>query len=372
MAIFTPTNEQRNGPLVSVVMPVRNMEQFLAESIEGILGQTFREFELIILDFGSTDKSKAIASRYEALDDRVKLHEFPACGLAEARNAGSSLAQGRYIAVQDADDVSLPDRLRTEVEFLERNPDAGLVGAFSEWVDVNCKSMHVPGLPTDEQEIKLALFSDFPFCHTSLLIRKDVFDLVGGYRPVMTHAHDYDLAVRISEQFRCANLSQVLVKYRIHLDQVSLSRHREQTLCRLAAQASAALRRAGKADLLNAIREITPASLVTLGVTQAQQESHVAASYERWIDHLIFVGERATALKMTLAVRQSRWQYLDQSRIAEFHFIAARLYWQEKKFTKSLLTLCHAVWKRPALAKRVVESLIWRLQRGKFRTTSIS
>ena len=96
-----------NKPLISVVMVICNVDRFLAEAIESILAQSFRDFEFIIVDFGSADNSKAIASHYAAEDTRIKFHEIPHCGLAEARNAGCALAQARYIAIMDADDVSL-------------------------------------------------------------------------------------------------------------------------------------------------------------------------------------------------------------------------------------------------------------------------
>ena len=99
-----------NEPVVSVAMVVCNVERFLAEAIESILAQTYRDFEFVIVDFGSTDRSKEIIAGYAAKDSRVKLHEIPHCGLAEARNAGCFLAQGQYIAIMDADDVSLPER----------------------------------------------------------------------------------------------------------------------------------------------------------------------------------------------------------------------------------------------------------------------
>lgn len=351
-----------NKAIVSVVMPVCNMEPFLRESIESILDQTFREFELIILDFGSTDKSRAIVSEYAALDCRIKLHQISTCSLAEARNAGCSFAQGRYIAVQDADDLSLPDRLRAEVAFMEDNPGVGLVGSMAEWVDVSGKSMHVSLPPTDEEKIKSGLAKDSTFYHTSMLIRKEAFDRVGGYRIVMTYSHDYDLALRISEHYRCANLDRVLVKYRIHPNQVSLSKRHRQTLCKLAAQASATLRRAGKTDLLSTIREITPASLISMGVTEDLQELDVCASYQNWIDSLASTGKYATALEITLEALQWPWKHLGTSHIAQFHFSAARLYWKERKFRKCFLSLFSAVRLRPEMIKDIVKSVRWRLR----------
>src|SRR5208283_4170722 len=115
-------------PLVSVVTVICNVERFLPEAIESVLGQTFRDFEFIILDYGSADRSKNIVLSYAANDSRIKLHEAPPCTYIEAKIAASALAQGRYIAVQDADDNSLPNRLHWEVEFMEKNPAVALLG----------------------------------------------------------------------------------------------------------------------------------------------------------------------------------------------------------------------------------------------------
>jgi len=355
-----------NKPLISVVMPVRNMGRFLEQSIQSILAQTFSDFELLIVDFGSSDESMATGSKYALLDRRIKMHEIAPCSLAEARNAGCSLSLGKYIGVQDADDISLPDRLRAEVEFMEDDPRVGLVGGMAEWVDVEGRSLFISCLPTDEEEIKKALEIDSAFCHTSLLIRKGAFDLVGGYRPVMTCSHDYDLVLRISERYRCANLDQVLVKYRIHSNQISLSKRRMQTLCKLAAQASAALRRAGRTDPLDFVGDITSASLAGMGLTERQQELAVFADYRDWIDSLTLRGEIATALNITSDALQLPWKYVDSSRVAELHFSAARLSWKERKFAKCFVALCRAIWLRPAAAEHIVESLTWRIRVSQF------
>ena len=110
-------------PLVSVVMVIRNIERYLTEAIESILHQTFRDFEFIIVDFGSKDKSFEIASSYAASDKRIKLSQIAPCSYIEAKIAACALPKGKYIAIQDADDVSFPERLEVEMSFLEGNPD---------------------------------------------------------------------------------------------------------------------------------------------------------------------------------------------------------------------------------------------------------
>src|SRR6267143_1232993 len=240
-----------NKPIISVVMVIRNVEHFLAESIESILGQTFKDFEFIIVDFGSTDKSKVIASGYAARDNRIMLHEIPNCSLTEARNAGCLLAQGRYIAVMDSDDISSPDRLMSELDFMERHPEVGLLGTATEWIDASGRPLRNERFPTEDHEIRAALSLHSPFCQPTVLIRKEAFLLVGGYRAVFAQAEDYDLWLRITEHFECANLKEALLKYRIHPYQISMRGRREQTLCILAAQVSALARRNGNQDPLN-------------------------------------------------------------------------------------------------------------------------
>src|ERR1700683_3775830 len=115
-------------PLVSVVMVISNVERFVAEAIESVLGQTFRDFEFVIVDFGSTDRTKDIAASYAAKDSRIRLSQIPPCSYIEAKIAACSLPTGRYIAIQDADDVSLPDRLKAEVDFMEDHPKVGFLG----------------------------------------------------------------------------------------------------------------------------------------------------------------------------------------------------------------------------------------------------
>jgi glycosyltransferase involved in cell wall biosynthesis len=351
-----------NKPIVSVVMVARNMERFLPETIESVLSQTFREFELIVVDYGSTDGSKQIAANYAQSDTRIRLHEIPECPLVEARNKACSFAQGRYVAVQDADDISLPDRFQIELAFLESHPDYGMVGGLPEWIDSNGKKMWVARFPLHDHEIKSALLSYFPFCHTSLLIRKEALDMVGGYRPVITQSHDYDLALRISEHFRCANLSEVVVKYRIHPNQVSLSKRNKQTLCKLAAQASAASRRAGKPDSLNSVREVTPATLQSMGVSEAQQQAELATEYRNWIESMELSGEYATALKVTKEAIRSGWYHISRSQIAEFHFTAARLYWKQEKVVSSFFAAVQAVVRRPQMLRRFVGPVRRRLR----------
>ena len=117
-------------PLVSVVMPVYNTEKYVGEAIESILGQTFSDFEFIIVDDGSRDRSPAIIRDYERSDERIRCLRLERnAGTAAAKNHGIAAATGEFIAGMDSDDVSLPERLGKQLEFLRANPDIGAVGA---------------------------------------------------------------------------------------------------------------------------------------------------------------------------------------------------------------------------------------------------
>jgi hypothetical protein len=349
-----------SDPAVSVAMAVCNVERFLAESIESVLRQTFADFEFIIVDFGSTDKSKAIAASYAAKDRRIKFYEITNRGLAEARNAACSHAQGRYIAVMDADDVSLPERLEWEVDFLERKPEVGLVGGATDWIDSAGRSLGLHEFPTEDREIKLALESRFPFCHPTILMRNVVFKEVGGYRKPFVFAHDYDLGVRIAERFRCANLKQVVLKYRIHPHQISLRGQRQQTLCRLAAQASVAFRKSGKPDPLDSAEQITSPTLVALGVPEDRQRKILAADCRNWIRSMSAAGENSAALQAASDLLQSDRAGVEAWQIADLHLTMAQLYWQQGKPSRAILAIGRALATRPLVTGRPLKALLRR------------
>jgi glycosyltransferase involved in cell wall biosynthesis len=347
-----------NKPLVSVVMVVCNVDRFLGEAVESILGQTFTDFEFIILDFGSTDRSKAIASGYAAQDSRIKLHEIPNCGLAKARNAACALARGQYIAILDADDVSLPDRLQRQFEFMEDNPEVGLLGGAIQWVDARGGSLFLTGVPSEDHEIRSALAFCNPFCQSAVMFRRGAFTSVGGYRKVFAQAEDYDLWLRISEHFRCANLKQVIVRYRIHPNQESFRKRAQQTLSVLAARASALLRKNGKPDPLNSAQEISSALLVGLGVPEGTQQTALASDWYDWIRNMRLAGEYSVALQAAVEIlRSPDVERANRRPIANLWLAAAWLYWKRKEHLNSLFALGRAVMTRPVVVGRPLKQL---------------
>ena len=351
--------------LVSVVMVVCNVERFLGEAVESILGQTYGEFEFVIVDFGSSDKSKETISRYAATDSRIKLHEIPHCGLAVARNHACSLAQGRYIAIMDADDISVPERLAWEVEFLGGHPQVGVVGGAVDWIDATGKSLQSTWAalhpPVGNREILSALKNENQFWQPSVLMRREAFTSVGGYREAFAPAEDYDLWLRISEKFEMANLDRVVLKYRIHPNQVSMRKHKQQNISSLAALLSAASRRTGSPDPMEAVTQITPELLVGLGIDESKQRAALAVGYNGWMQIMMAAKEWPAALNAgNEMLNLSDRKVLGARAVADMRLEMARLYWKSNRYSMSIISAAHAVITRPRLAGRPFARLLHR------------
>ena len=206
-------SELATMPRVTVLMPVYNGERYLREAIDSILAQTFTDFEFIIVDDGSTDETPTILNGYT--DPRiVRLRNQTNVGLVESLNRGLAAARGEYIARQDADDVSLPQRLEKQLDFLESHPDVGLVGTTFAIVNSCGVILGIPSVPTQNGDIQERLLCANNFCHGSVMFRRKCLEVVGAYRADLFPAEDYDLWLRIGEHFQVANLSDVLYQWR--------------------------------------------------------------------------------------------------------------------------------------------------------------
>ena len=213
-------------PKVSVLMSVYNGERYLREAIDSILNQTFQDFEFIIIDDGSTDRTKEIIRSYNDLRIRLFNNEKN-IGLTKSLNRGIELCRGEYIARMDGDDVSLPMRLEKQVEFMMVNNDVGISGTWNRSIGQNVGvNDHYP---ISDSEIRCMLLFNNTFCHPSLIIRRQAIESNGlSYNSRLQYAQDYDLVVRGSEHFLLANIPEVLVSYRSHPDQIAMNKRKDQ------------------------------------------------------------------------------------------------------------------------------------------------
>ena len=202
------------SPMVSVILPVYNGLPYLEEALDSVLTQSFRDFELIVINDGSSDGSAAIIENLHDL--RIRFFQQTNKGLATTLNRAISLARGKYIARQDQDDVSLPSRFERQVAFLDANPDVGMVGTSAEiWVG-NERTNRFLSHPTDDAALKFGLLFDNHFVHSSVMIRQPVFERVGGYSEDSSRQppEDYELWSRVMKKYKLANLPEVLLAYR--------------------------------------------------------------------------------------------------------------------------------------------------------------
>lgn len=342
-------------------MVVCNVERFLAESVESILRQTFSDFEFVIVDYGSTDSSKDMVTRYAEKDPRVRLHEIPHCGLGEARNAACSLAQGRYLVLMDADDVALPQRLQLQVDFMEKHPKVGLLGGAVQWINAAGKPIYVGHVPTDDQQLRESMAVHSPFWQPTVILLKEAFVRVGGYRNAFAPAEDYDLWLRITEHFQCANLKDIVLRYRIHPQQVSLRKRKQQTLGILAARRSAAMRKDGLQDIFDSVDVITPELLTELGVSEASQDSAFLLGSRLWIRHMSLAGETSVALQNAEELLRTNWGHAQEWQVADLHLAVAALRWQKKEFAHSIRSAIQAIRMRPKVLGRPLRPLLQRI-----------
>jgi glycosyltransferase involved in cell wall biosynthesis len=203
---------------VSVIITVFNGERYIAQSIESILNQTFRNFELIVINDGSTDQTLDILQKYK----RLKVISQPNKGISKSVNIGLKAAQGKYIARFDADDICYPKRLAKQVAFLEQNPEIGLVGSFATIIDSRGNKWGCQKMPISDKEIRWVSLFKSPFIQPSMMIRRsEISNLIEVYDPNFIVAEDYDLWIRLLENTKAANIPEPLIYYRVHSESIS-------------------------------------------------------------------------------------------------------------------------------------------------------
>jgi len=203
-----------SNPKLSVVMPAYNAGAYLRDAVSSILDQSFRDFEFIIVNDGSSDATASILQEYERIDSRIRVFHQENQGMIAALNRGCRLARGKYIARMDADDISYPDRLAKQLTYLEAHPAIGILGT---WVrklknDVPVEPWCPPTLPG---VLRWELFFGVSVAHPSILMRRTIGERLGFYRADALHVEDVDLWFRASAITEFSNLPEILYEYRV-------------------------------------------------------------------------------------------------------------------------------------------------------------
>ncbi len=218
------------NPKVSVVMPVYDAEKYLREAIESILNQTFKEFEFIIIDDDSVDESWGIIQEYADRDERIIASKNKKnLGIAGNRNRGLSLMKGRYVVWQDADDISIPTRVEKQYEFMEENPEVGIVGGYLQFFNEK-RDLSIRKYTLDDKSLRKTIFRYSPVAEPGAMIRKKCLDELGGYNLRYPPAADLDMSFRIGSKYKFANLQEVVIKYREHVNSATFTKLKEMEL----------------------------------------------------------------------------------------------------------------------------------------------
>lgn len=212
---------QNSNPAVSVVIPAFNPGAYLLPAVQSILSQTFQDFELIVIDDGSTDGSFAALKQIE--DKRLRIERNPGnLGLVATRNKGISLSRAPLMAILDSDDIAKPERLEKQVARFNAEPELALLGTWADIIDDQGKEFnHIDISANTHEEICRKIFTSNQFVQSSVMLRVDAARAVGGYPSSPDVAEDYALWLRLIENYRVANLPDRLVQYRIHGAQIS-------------------------------------------------------------------------------------------------------------------------------------------------------
>lgn len=215
-------------PRVSVICSVCNGEAYLEESLQSILHQTFGDFELLVVDDGSTDGTPALLEQTAARDPRVRVFRQETQGLTRTLNILLEKARGEYVARQDDDDVSWPERLARQVGFLDGHPRCAAVGSRYVSIDEKGRRIARSRVPVSDAAIKRALLTHNVIAHSSALYRRKAVLAEGGYDTVYRTAQDYDLWCRLALKHELANLTTPLLSRRRHPGRIGVRHKAEQ------------------------------------------------------------------------------------------------------------------------------------------------
>lgn len=208
---------------ITVLMPAFNAAPYISQAIESVLQQTFEDFELIIVNDGSTDTTEEIINSYN--DPRIRLMSQSNKGVAEALNTGLMAAKGKYIARVDADDICMPERLQIQYEFFQKNPEYVLVASDVDYMDEQGNfvfKFYNTDFGYSNEEINKRFYKYCPFIHSSVMYRAEPIKAVGGYNKFAIAFEDYFLWSKILGAGKVCNLPFSLMKIRLNISSVTV------------------------------------------------------------------------------------------------------------------------------------------------------
>lgn len=208
----------KSKPLVSVVLPIYNAEEYLSQAIESILSQTLENFELILINDASTDKTLQIINKFKRKDSRIVLiNNQKNLQMAESLNLAISQSGSDLIARMDQDDIAFPNRLEVQYAFMRAHPKVSVVGNDIIIIDEDGKVTGKRTYPTSSEGLKKILFRYSAFAHPTVMFRKTPFQKIKGYNPAKHPCEDIDLWFRLGKEYEFASIPNFLLRYRVSI-----------------------------------------------------------------------------------------------------------------------------------------------------------
>ncbi len=198
-------------PLISVIIPAYNSEKTIGDTIESVLNQTFSDFELIVINDGSKDRTLEIVSNIQ--DPRIKVFSYPNAGVCVSRNRGFQIATGKYVSFLDADDLWTPDKLEAQLKALESNPQAAVAYSWTSRIDESGQFLYEGIHPNFSGDVYANLIAQ-NFLDGNPLILSEAFKAVGGYDESFTHCEDWDMYLRLAERYHFVVVRRPQILYR--------------------------------------------------------------------------------------------------------------------------------------------------------------
>ncbi len=277
-------------------MPVYNGGAYLAPAVESVLAQTFADFELIVVNDGSTDGSWEVIQNYAGADARVRAFTQSNQGLVAALNRGLAKARGRYLARMDSDDLCLEHRFALQVKTLDARPELGVLGGSLEIIDAEGRPLGKQIYPRGRKLKERLLHGSF-LCHPAAMGRTELFRAAGGYRAYYQHCEDYDLWLRLSRLAELDNLADTLLFYRMHAANISSMHAAPQMLGTLIAQGAHLVALRTGRDITDELEPISASTLERLPLTEAERKGLYLRLLPLYLQTRVDPGRDAFALK---------------------------------------------------------------------------
>jgi glycosyltransferase involved in cell wall biosynthesis len=236
------------SPAISVIVPARNEQRFLGTALASICSQSFEDFEIVVVNNGSTDATQSIITEWASRDSRLRWFNLDKGSLHRSLRTGVANSRGAFIARLDADDIAAPQRFRRQYETMVSHPALGVLGSAAQAINRSGRHLGLLKPALTDAEIKRLLPHTCPFIHSSVMMRREAYLRAGGYRPGMNFAEDYDLWLRMAAVTEMANLPEALVEYRFHDDSLTARHGTALAISSLCAAAAAKARRSGRPE----------------------------------------------------------------------------------------------------------------------------